>query len=165
MAKTTLELTWIGKDTRSMLEITEGRGTGIPKIRAAMKRNGSPKARFKADDLRLWFLVELPIHKAFRDEANAKTNQVTDHVTDHVTDYVKRLLSILANGPMNAPTIMLGLKLTHRPTLRANYLHPALEMGLVEMTSPESPRSRQKQYRLTPAGRQLVSSRQTESQN
>ena len=120
-----------------------------------MKRNGSPKARFEAD-LRLWFLVELPIHKAFRDKANAKTNQVTDHVTDHVTDYVKRLLSILANGPMNAPTIMLGLKLTHRPTLRANYLHTALEMGLVEMTSPESPRIRQQQYRLTPADRQLL---------
>ena len=29
------------------LEMTEGRGTGIPKIRAAMKRNGSPKDRKK----------------------------------------------------------------------------------------------------------------------
>lgn len=157
------------------LEMTEGRGTGIPKIRAAMKRNGSPRARFKADDLRLWFVVELPIHPAFAEEAARKAtdepgtnlalsrDHVTDHVTDHLTDHVKRLLHTLANGELNAPAIMRELKLTHRPTLRANYLHPALEAGLVEMTSPESPRSRQQKYRLTPLGRDVLARQATKS--
>lgn len=39
---------------------TEGRGTGIPMIRAAINRNGSPRAQLVADDPRLWFRVELP---------------------------------------------------------------------------------------------------------
>jgi ATP-dependent DNA helicase RecG len=146
------------------LEMTEGRGTGIPKIQAAMKRNGSPKASFETDENRLWFVAKLPIHTAFAGAPETQASgisdtsrrHVTDHVSDHLSDHVRRLLHTLANGELSAPAIMRDLKLTHRPTLRANYLHPALEAGLVEMTSPESPRSRQQKYRLTAAGRQVM---------
>lgn len=44
------------------LELTEGRCTGIPKIRAAMKKNGSPPPKFSTDEGRTYFLVELPVH-------------------------------------------------------------------------------------------------------
>ncbi len=44
------------------LELTEGRCTGIPKMRAAMERNGSPKPRFSTDETRTHFVVELPVH-------------------------------------------------------------------------------------------------------
>lgn len=54
------------------LDMTEGRCTGVPTIHAAMKRNGSPRAKFKTDELRLWFRVEFPIHPAFAEEAAAK---------------------------------------------------------------------------------------------
>lgn len=153
------------------LDMTEGRGTGIPKIRQAMKQNGSPKPKFTTDDLRTWFLVELPVHKAFAGApetgmsglSDTSHRHVTDHVSDHVSDHVRRLLQTLANGALSAPAIMQDLKLTHRPTLRANYLHPALEAGLVEMTSPESPRSRQQKYRLTAAGRQVMEAARPES--
>ena len=141
------------------LEMTEGRGTGIPKIQAAMKRNGSPKAKFKTDDLRLWFLVELPVHREFK-KTNA-TDHVNDHVTDHVTDHISRLLRVMVAGEIAAQEVMQKLKLNHRPTLRTNYLHPAIAAGLIEMTLPESPRSRQQKYRLTVAGRKLLSSLKT----
>ncbi len=36
------------------LELTEGRCTGIPKIRAAMAKNGSPPARFSTDEGRTY---------------------------------------------------------------------------------------------------------------
>jgi ATP-dependent DNA helicase RecG len=48
------------------------------------------------------------------------------------------------------------LKLSHRPTFRANHLHPALEHGLIERTLPDKPNSRLQKYRLTPKGRLLV---------
>ena len=38
------------------LNLTEGRGTGIPKILRAMKANGSPAPRFKTDDNRTYFV-------------------------------------------------------------------------------------------------------------
>ena len=44
------------------LDLTEGRCTGIPTIRAAMAKNGSPSALFSTDEDRTHFLVELPVH-------------------------------------------------------------------------------------------------------
>ncbi len=38
------------------LNLTEGRGTGIPKILRAMKANGSPAPRFETDDDRTYFV-------------------------------------------------------------------------------------------------------------
>ena len=37
---------------------------------------------------------------------------------------------------------MKRLKLSHRPTFRANYLNPALSAGLIEQTIPDKPNSR-----------------------
>jgi hypothetical protein len=47
------------------------------------------------------------------------------------------------------------LKLSHRPTFRANYLQPAIAAGLLEYTLPEKPQSRLQKYRLTAKGRRM----------
>ena len=88
--------------------------------------------------------------------ANLKqlTGQVTDQVTVQVTDQVERLLMLIGNRPMTAAEIMRGLEMNHRPTLRDNYLHPALHVGFIEMTIPDKPRSSKQKYRLTENGRQ-----------
>ncbi|MCX6644989.1 MAG: putative DNA binding domain-containing protein [bacterium] len=44
------------------LNLTEGRGTGIPKMRRAMEANGSPMPFFQTDENRSSFLSVLPIH-------------------------------------------------------------------------------------------------------
>jgi ATP-dependent DNA helicase RecG len=50
------------------LELTEGRGTGIPKILRKVKVNGSPMPCFITDDDRSYFIVEFPIHPVFLPE-------------------------------------------------------------------------------------------------
>jgi hypothetical protein len=40
---------------------------------------------------------------------------------------------------------LLGLK--HRPTFRDNYLLPALELGLIEITVPDKPNSSKQKYK------------------
>ncbi len=45
------------------LHLTEGKGTGIPKIRRAMKNNGSDEPIFETDDARSYFLVTLQVQK------------------------------------------------------------------------------------------------------
>ena len=137
------------------LDLTEGRCTGIPIIRAAMARNGSPPPKFSTDEGRTYFLVELPVHPDMRG--------VQAQVTDQVTDQVRRLLSLLAKRPMTAAEIMRGLKMTHRPIVRDNYLHPALQAGVIEMTIPDKPRSSKQHYRLTPAGRAVLDTSNNES--
>ena len=92
------------------------------------------------------FMLEV-ILEAVRDFGSS------DHVADHVTDQVARLLAQLRGGPKSANQLMAALGLSHRPTFRQNYIHPALSAGLVEMTLPESPTARNQKYRLTARGR------------
>ena len=79
--------------------------------------------------------------------------RTTDQESVQVTDQVARLLAELRDGPRSAAKVMAALGLSHRPTFRNNYIRPALEAGLVEMTRPESPTARNQRYRLTGRGR------------
>jgi len=92
--------------------------------------------------------------KALRDTLDHLAT--ADQVSDHVTAQVKSFLRVLSAGDMTASDAMKKLSLVHRPTFRSNYVHPALKMGLVEMTQPQAPRSPTQQYRLTPKGRSLL---------
>jgi len=85
--------------------------------------------------------------------AQALDELVTDQVTDHETDHVRTLLALLQKQPLSAAELMKRLELSHRPTFRENYLHPALSRKLIEMTRPETPRSRLQKYRITELGR------------
>ena len=48
------------------LHLTEGRSTGFPKIRQALRRNGSPEVVFETDERNSYFLAHLDIHPAFK---------------------------------------------------------------------------------------------------
>ena len=93
------------------------------------------------------FMLET-IHKVIE-------NIGSDQVTDYVTDQVKRLLQVLDDRFMSVPEMMSRLFLSHRPTFRKNYLHPALDMGLVKRKYPENPKDPRQRYRLTAKGRKL----------
>ncbi len=67
-----------------------------------------------------------------------------------------RLLASLNTGPKAAVALMAELNLSHRPSFRKNYLHPAMASGFVEMTRPDSPTARNQKYRLTPRGRDAL---------
>ena len=82
--------------------------------------------------------------------------RTTDQESDQVTDQVARLLAQLRNGHKTAAQLMAALGLSHRPTFRSNYIRPALDAGLVEMTRPESPTARNQKYRLTARGRKTA---------
>jgi Fic family protein len=76
----------------------------------------------------------------------------TDQVSDQVNDQVKQMLGKLSKGSLSALDLMNFLGLSHRPTFRNNYLHPAIDKGFIEMTRPDKPNSRVQQYRITPKG-------------
>lgn len=69
------------------------------------------------------------------------------------SESVERLLAAFGDKTLTGAALMKNLGMSHRGTFRKNYLDPALELGLVEMTQPDSPRSPTQRYRLTPAGR------------
>jgi hypothetical protein len=76
----------------------------------------------------------------------------TPQVTLQVTPQVKRLLANLT-GEMTRDELQTALGLKDRKSFRERYLLPALQAGLIEMTIPSKPNSREQKYRLT--GRML----------
>lgn len=71
----------------------------------------------------------------------------SDQDSDHVSDQVKHLMEILGTKTLSAMELMELLHLRHRPSFRKNYLHPALDAGLIEMTLPQTPNARGQKYR------------------
>lgn len=88
-------------------------------------------------------------------EIGEATEQVTEQATEQVTEQVAQLLKFAA-GEMTRAELMAAVGLKARVNFSRNYLDPALEKGLIEMTLPDSPKSPTQRYRLTPKGRQLA---------
>ena len=80
--------------------------------------------------------------------------QVGEQVADALPKGVVRLLKVL-KGEMSVLDMMMALKLGGRRNFLEKYLSPAIELGLVEMTQPDSPRSPTQKYRLTDKGRNV----------
>ena len=66
------------------------------------------------------------------------------------TEQVRRLLSVMEyDTPYTATVLMRLLDLKSRDALRNNYLAPAIDAGLVQMTEPDKPTSRNQRYQKT----------------
>ncbi|SCD21499.1 Hypothetical protein PSM36_2703 [Proteiniphilum saccharofermentans] len=75
------------------LDMTEGRGTGIPIIRKEMAKNGSPEPCFETDENYNYFIVTLPIHPAFRSDEGVnegvKISQPSDNKINTIYSLVR----------------------------------------------------------------------------
>lgn len=64
-----------------------------------------------------------------------------------ISEQVNRLLEIMEPGiPLTANEIMHRLKIKSKETLRGSYLNPAIENGLVKMSIPDKPNSKNQKY-------------------
>ena len=66
---------------------------------------------------------------------------------ENVTEYVKKLLDVMEyDTPYTLAALMELLDLKSKETIRRHYLHPALKLDLIQMTSPDKPQSRNQRY-------------------
>ena len=66
---------------------------------------------------------------------------------ENISEYVKRLLDVMEyEVPYTAVTLMELLGLKSKESFRKNYLNPAIELQLIQMTVPDKPRSRNQRY-------------------
>jgi ATP-dependent DNA helicase RecG len=134
------------------LDLTEGRCTGIPKIRAAMERNGSPEPRFSTDEGRTHFLVELPVHPQFagmlaQDEAHDQAHNEAHNEAE------RQLLAFIAESPRSRAEIAAQLGVSPRGRAVQRVLDRLVSEALAEMTIPDKLNSRNQKYRVTEKGR------------
>lgn len=78
------------------------------------------------------------------------TNKMLETTTVPLTEKsinINKLLSVMDYGvPMTSNEIMKKLKIKSNETLRATYLNPAIEDGVVELTIPDKPTSKNQMY-------------------
>ncbi|MBW2570543.1 MAG: cell filamentation protein Fic, partial [Deltaproteobacteria bacterium] len=72
-----------------------------------------------------------------------------------VTPEVKKMLSIM-QGEMTRGEIQEKLGLKDEKHFSENYQQIGIKLGLIEMTIPDKPRSKNQKYRLTEKGRGLL---------
>ena len=83
------------------------------------------------------------------DETLSKLMSQYEKESLSISDKVTQLLNVLEKDrPLSANEIMERLKIKSKETLRGSYLNPAIENGLVKMTLPDKPNSKNQKYYL-----------------
>ncbi len=70
-----------------------------------------------------------------------------ENITPQVTPQVIRVYGAVGDKALTKQQIMNILGLEDRENFRLNYLQPALAVGLLEMTIPDKPTSKNQKYR------------------
>ena len=138
------------------LDLTEGRCTGIPTIRAAMAENGSPPARFSTDEGRTYFLVELPVHPEMPGTGQAHDKAYEgayDEAYDELTETEVKVLGFVADQPKSTPEIAEYLGVGRRTGHLYRTVDHLRNLGFLELTIPDKPQSKNQKMRITEAGR------------
>jgi ATP-dependent DNA helicase RecG len=146
------------------MHLTEGRSTGIPKIRRAMKRNGSPPPVFETDKDRVSFLTVLKIHPLFpinmkEDDASCEPVEGPEGPVKgpegpvkgpvELTSVEREVLVVCSQGPMSAKEISGKLGFAGKPGYIKRALANLVGKECLEFTLPEKPGSRLQKYRIT----------------
>ena len=74
-----------------------------------------------------------------------------EQVKEQVNDKIRELLFVI-RGHLSVSELMHLMNLKGRRNFLQNYLVPTMEVGLIEMTQPDSPKSPTQKYKLTDKG-------------
>jgi ATP-dependent DNA helicase RecG len=147
-------------DLLKELHLTEGRGTGIPTMREAMKNNGSPEPLLETDKQCTYFLTTLHVHPDWLEKDGidrVNTEQVVNKdwtSGEQVPENIETLVKTI-EGEMPRNTLQELVNIKSRRYFIEEYLDPSLEKGLIERTIPDKPNSSKQRYRLTEKGKAL----------
>jgi len=119
------------------LKLTEGRGTGFPKIRKSMRNNNSPDPIFKTDDKLSYFLTILPSNLMFVD-------------TD-LDDYKESILKFCIKERSRKEILKyVGLSNLHSNAMR--HIQPLIDSGYLDYLYPHVPNTPHQKYIITDKG-------------
>ncbi|MEA2021472.1 MAG: putative DNA binding domain-containing protein [Candidatus Caldatribacteriota bacterium] len=137
------------------LDMTEGRGTGIPKILQAIKKNDSPKPIFHTDEDRSYFVVELLLHPAFAKDKEPELQPELQPELRPELPLQGRILYVLRNGEFSKSAI--AEKIGHKTVSGElnKQVRNLIRAGLIEYTIPKKPNSPKQKYRLTSKGQKV----------
>lgn len=86
------------------------------------------------------FMLDV-INKAIKDIITDTRNHY-----NHINNQITELMKVIESYPQSATELMDKLNLKSRLGFRKNYLQPALDAGLIGMTEPDKPTSKNQKY-------------------
>ena len=86
------------------------------------------------------FMLDV-INKAIKDIITDTRNHY-----NHINNQITELMKVIESYPQSATELMQKLNLKSRIGFRKNYLQPALDAGLIGMTEPNKPTSKNQKY-------------------
>ena len=86
------------------------------------------------------FMLEV-INKAIKDIITDTRNHY-----NHINNQITQLMKVIESYPQSSIELMKKLNLKSRVSFRKNYLQPALDAGLIGMTEPDTPTSKNQKY-------------------
>ncbi len=139
------------------LHLTEGKGTGIPKIRRAMRNNGSQKPVFETDDDRSYFLTILP-KRTWASEGGQVGGQVLfkQKQTIEYGDPAIEILLMLQDEDKSSSEIVKTLGLQSLSGALKRQLRTLIGDKKIAYLYPDKPRSSKQKYILTTEGRAFL---------
>jgi predicted HTH transcriptional regulator len=150
------------------LDLIEQWGSGVRRMFKEADELGLPKPEIIEIGMRVRFIVHLAKLLVLPPETEPGRNQVGVQLPTQLPiqsdSPVQMLLLALKDGEKSSGVLRSVLGIKHRPTFRDNYLHPALDAELIEMTIPEKPSSSKQKYRLTDKGRAALNTGQGKDQ-
>jgi len=120
------------------LHLTEGRGTGFPKIRKSMKENRSPEPTFKTNANSTYFLTILPCNYLFIDL--------------ELDDYKKSILNF-CQKEKSRKQIMEYIGLENRQENAKRHLQPLIDSNYIKYLYPHVPQTPKQKYITTKEGK------------
>ena len=81
------------------------------------------------------------------DEVLSNIISLSHNESRHISDQINKLLTVMEKDiPYSANELLILLNIKSKETLRNSYLNPALENGLIRMTLPDKPNSKNQKY-------------------
>ena len=144
------------------LQLSEGRGTGIPTIQDELRRNGSGPAVIETNEERSYFLIEIPCREGFGDKVligDDFIEPLNDAINDAINDAVKNNALLVLLAISRTPLIKRKLLLDNidisKATLERILKHLSSEsLGLIEYQGSRKTGG----YVLTEKGKAFVKS-------
>ncbi len=124
------------------LKLTEGRNTGVPKIKRALKNNGSKEPEFETNETRDYFITTIFMHDGFENEIKDQPRPHQDTNQDTHQDEILEF----CNEPKTTKEIMAYLGLKDRRNFYIKYMRPLLDSGKLQMTVPDKPNTKNQKY-------------------
>ena len=135
------------------LDLIEQWGSGVRRMFREAEALGLSQPEIIEVGMRVRFIVYLEKSIVLPTESYLGKNKAGTQSPTQSVEPIQRLLLALTDEEKSSSALRSILGIKHRPTFRDNYLHPAVDAELIEMTIPEKPSSSKQKYRLTDRGK------------